>query len=105
MNPYNEFSAWFLVNAFLSILDGILNIQKLNYKSSIKAIINYLETLLKQGKLSQEISDCVHQSILRGVIRGGLDSDDELVFQRMRYFVARKENVGILQQLAIIYKN
>lgn len=36
---------------------------------------------------------------LWAVLRCGLHSDDDLVFQRMRDFVASKQNLGILQQL------
>lgn len=39
---------------------------------------------------------CAH---LWAVLRCGLHADDDLVFQRMRDFVAGKQNLGVLQQL------
>lgn len=58
---------------------------------------------LHKGQQSSSRMDPPHPSTcyLWAVVRCGLHSDDDLVFQRMRNFVASKQNLRILHQLAV----
>lgn len=68
----------------------------------ITNIQNHLKTLIKQGQLCDQVSDSMHEGLMRRVIRGGLDPDKEFVLQRMGNFVSSKEHIRILEELARI---
>jgi hypothetical protein len=57
------------------------------------------EAFLKQRQFRHEIGDCVHVRVLRRVVGGCLNADDEFVFEWVRKFVAGEENFWIFQQL------
>jgi len=60
----------------------------------------YLKSLLQKRDLTQEISDGVCHGLGRSVVGGGLDAHHKLVFQRVGHLVARKQHLGVLQQLS-----
>lgn len=76
-----NYGIWFLIASLLLLLDGLP------------------ETFLEQGQFRHEICDCVGECVLRGVLGGGLDAEDEFVFQWVREFVAGKEDVWVFQEL------
>jgi hypothetical protein len=59
----------------------------------------FAEPLLEQGQLGDEVRDSVHECILRGVVGGSLNSENNLVLQGVGVLVARKQYIGVLQQL------
>lgn len=60
----------------------------------------YLESLLKQRQLGNDVGDGVRQRFVRRILGRRLDANDELVLERMRILVAGKQDIGVLEQLA-----
>lgn len=57
------------------------------------------ESLLQKGELADEVCDGVGESLLGTVVWGGLHTNDDLVLQGVRDFVASKQHLRVLQQL------
>lgn len=70
-----------LLNSFLLVLDG------------------HPESLLQEGELTDEVCDGIGESLLGAVVWGGLHTNDDLVLQGVRDFVAGKQHLRVLQQL------
>ena len=60
------------------------------------------ESLFQQGQLANEVCDGIGEGLLRAVVWRGLHTDDDLVLQGVRNFVASKQHLGVLQQLSEI---
>lgn len=98
-----------LFNPFLFILNGDSEtfLQQRQFADQVsdgvcKGFLLKHHNSYKSHKRAQCSSNgpCLHlSSYLWTVVRCRLDSDDDLVFQRMRNFVPSKENLRILQQL------
>lgn len=57
------------------------------------------ESLLQEGELADEVCDGIGESLLGAVVWGGLHTNDDLVLQGVRDFVAGKQHLRVLQQL------
>lgn len=56
-----------------------------------------LESFLQQRQFTHQIGDRIGQRILRRVVRSGLDSQNEFVFQRMRLLVGGENDLRIFE--------
>lgn len=60
----------------------------------------YQKSFLEQRQLGNDVGDCVGQGFVRRVLGRCLDANDELMLEWMGIFVAGKQHLGILKQLA-----
>lgn len=58
------------------------------------------ESFLQKGELTDEVCDGVGEGLLGTVVWGGLHTNDDLVLQGVRDFVAGKQHLWVLQQLS-----
>ena len=67
----------------------------------VNPILLVLQTLhepfFKKRKLRDEISDGVHESIIRSIVRGGLDPQNHFVLHGVRILVSSKKDIWVLQ--------
>lgn len=60
----------------------------------------YPESFLQQRELTDEVCDGIGEGLLRTVVWSGLHTNDDLVLQGVGDFVASKQHLWVLQQLA-----
>lgn len=59
------------------------------------------EPLLQEGELTDQVCDGIGESFLGAVIWGGLDTDDDFMFQRVWDLVPCKQHLRVFEQLRL----